>query len=220
MRGASQRGRLLYSAKYLRSRRCCECRRRPASFAPMSRVHPYGALTRYWRRKRMQACVDMLGITPETSVLDVGGTMNVWRLSPVRPRLTLLNRFSRPADLPADVKWVEGDALRLPFQDGQFDVVFSNSVIEHLETEANQRTFAAEVQRVGRKYFVQTPDRRFPVEPHLIAPFIHWLPKSWQRVLYPFMPIRLLMPRAELDRAFAELRLLTAKEMRALFPKA
>jgi len=168
----------------------------------------------------MQACVDMLGITPDTTVLDVGGTLFVWTLSPVMPRLTLLNRFPRPADLPADVKWVEGDALSLPFHDGQFDVVFSNSVIEHLETEANQRTFAAEIQRVGRKYFVQTPDRRFPMEPHLIAPFIHWLPKSWQRVLYPFMPIRFLMPRAELDRAFAELRLLTATDMRALFPRA
>ena len=74
-----------------------------------------------------------------------------------------------------------GDGRALPFRDEAFDVVFSNSVIEHVGDAASQRRFAREVARVGRAYWVQTPNRWFPVEQHLLTPLVHWLPKSWQR---------------------------------------
>jgi hypothetical protein len=78
------------------------------------------------------------------------------------------------------------------------------------------------VQRVARAYYVQTPNRWFPIEPHLMAPFIHYLPRRWQRPLYPLTPWALLNSPdlATLDRQFRELRLLTAAQLRRLFPEA
>ena len=70
-----------------------------------------------------------------------------------------------------------GDAVDMPgISDGAFDVVFSNSVIEHVETYENQRRMAAEIRRVGRRYFVQTPNRHFPLEPHFLVPGFQLLP--------------------------------------------
>lgn len=164
----------------------------------------------------------MVGLGPRTRVLDVGGDLWNWQFLQVRPTLTVVNLFPPPRDLPPDVTWVVGDACDMPFPDGAFDVAFSNSVVEHLGTDENQRRFADEVQRVARAYYVQTPNRWFPIEPHLMAPFIHYLPRQWQRPLYPLTPWALLNSPdlATLDRQFRELRLLTSAQLRRLFPGA
>ena len=188
----------------------------------MDLVHPYGALQRRFRRRRMAEFARMVGLGPRTRILDVGGDLWNWQFLPVRPTLTVVNLFPPPADLPADVTWVVGDACDMPFRDDAFDVAFSNSVVEHLSTAENQRRFADEVQRVARAYYVQTPNRWFPIEPHLMAPFIHYLPRQWQRPLYPLTPWALLNSPdvATLDRQFRELRLLTAAQLHRLFPEA
>jgi hypothetical protein len=87
------------------------------------------------------------GIGSETRILDIGGTPDCWTLLAERPRLTLLNT-PRAADDLAGATWVAGDGRRLPFRDGTFDVVFSNSVIEHVGDAASQQSFAREVARV------------------------------------------------------------------------
>jgi len=106
-------------------------------------------------------------------------------------------------------------------------VVFSNSVIEHVGDLASQRQFAREVARVGRAYWVETPNRWFPVEQHLLTPFIHWLPRRWQRALVPrFNWWRVLVPLPAdrrdfyIDHYLRDVRLLGAGELRALFPEA
>jgi SAM-dependent methyltransferase len=131
----------------------------------------------------MERFIADFGITPQTRVLDVGGTLHNWLLSPVQPRLTLLNmpRASEPA--PEGVDRVAADGCVLPFADGAFDVVYSNSVIEHLTTRERQQQFANEMMRVGKRCYVQTPNRWFPVETHLLTPFVHYLPKRWQAPL-------------------------------------
>ena len=73
-----------------------------------------------------------LRITAATRVLDIGGTPDCWDLLPLRPRVTLLNTPRAKDDLAAAAEWVAGDGRALPFRDGAFDVVFSNSVIEHV----------------------------------------------------------------------------------------
>jgi len=78
---------------------------------------------------------------------------------------------------------VGGDGCVLPFRDKSFDIVFSNSVIEHVGDRERQSSFASEVRRVGRAYWVQTPNYWYPVEPHLLTPIIHWLPCSIQSTL-------------------------------------
>ena len=69
---------------------------------------------------------------------------------------------------------------RLPFDDGEFDLVYSSSVVEHL-APADRAAYAAEIRRVGRAYWVQTPALSFPVEPHALLPFAHWLPPRLRR---------------------------------------
>ena len=130
------------------------------------------------------------------------------------------------------------DGAPLPFADGHFDIVFCSSVIEHVtlpkdrvwkeysgrrfraESAARQRQFAAEIRRVGRQYFVQTPYRHFPIESHSWLPFAAWLPR-W--LLLPVLrlakfawvtdpvPDWHLLDRGELRELFAEAKILEEK---------
>jgi SAM-dependent methyltransferase len=175
----------------------------------------------------MQRFVREFAITPETRVLDVGGTPETWEILAISPRVTLLNTPRTKNELARASWWVAGDGRALPFRDGAFDIVFSNSVIEHVGDAESQRRFAREVARVGRAYWVQTPNRRFPVEQHLLTPLVHWLPKSWQRWIVPRFTVwnALVRPAADrrafyLEHYLNEVRLLTAREVAELFPGA
>jgi hypothetical protein len=166
-------------------------------------------------------------LTPETRVLDIGGTPECWDLLPVRPRLVLLNMPRAKEDLGGAASWVAGDGRSLPFRDGAFDLVFSNSVIEHVGDAASQQRFAAEVARVGRAWWVQTPNRWFPVEQHLLTPVVHWLPRRWQRAIVPRFNLWMYLTGITGDRRsfyidhyLSDVRLLTAAEVGALFPRA
>jgi SAM-dependent methyltransferase len=136
---------------------------------------------RRFRASRMRQFVALFGVTQETRILDVGGTPANWLLAGVRPRVTLLNVPRGQERCEAGFTFVSGNGCQLPFRDQSFEIVFSNSVIEHVGAPAEQRRFAAEVRRVGKRYWVQTPNRRFPVEQHLLTPFVHWLPRNLQR---------------------------------------
>ncbi len=174
----------------------------------------------------MRRFVAELEIGPATRILDIGGTPEYWSLLPFRARVTLLNTPRARAEV-GQGEWVAGDGRALPFRNGAFDVVFSNSVIEHVGDLASQQRFAREVQRVGRGYWVQTPNRWFPVEQHLLTPLVHWLPRPWQRAIVPrFTVWSLLVPatpdrrRFYLEHYLSDVRLLDAAGLRALFPGA
>jgi hypothetical protein len=178
---------------------------------------------RHFRTRRMATFARALSITPTSRVLDVGGTGYNWELCPVRPRVTLLNRYEEPDfPVPRDMTLTVADGCALPFGDQSFDVVYSNSVVEHVGDWTRQQQFAREIQRVGRAYYVQTPAKAFPLEPHLLTPAIHWLPRPIQRRLLPFTAIGLLH-RGDRPIDFAwydDVRLLERREVRALFPEA
>jgi hypothetical protein len=166
-------------------------------------------------------------ISSETRILDIGGTPDCWQLLPVRPRVVLLNTPRAKEDLGGAEGWVAGDGRALPFRDGAFDLVFSNSVIEHVGDRASQQAFAREVARVGRSFWVQTPNRWFPVEQHLFTPLVHWLPRSWQRLLVPrvnlwsrLVPVTDDRRRFYLEHYLSDIRLLGASDLKALFPRA
>ena len=168
-----------------------------------------------------------LRVTEATRVLDIGGTPEYWELLPLRPRVTLLNTPRAKDDLAGAAAWVAGDGRSLPFRDGAFDVVFSNSVIEHVGSYESQHAFAREAMRVGRAYWVQTPYRWFPAEQHLLTPFIHWLPRTWQRAIAPRFNLWQILTRPTEDRRrfyvehyLSEVRLLGVEELRGLFPGA
>ena len=165
-------------------------------------------------------------ISAETRILDVGGSSLIWRFATVQPQLTILN-FPSALDKEghASADYVAGDGRMLPFRDGAFDIVFSNSVIEHVGSHSEQQEFASEVGRVGRRFWIQTPNRHFPVELHMMLPLVHFLPKTWQRhIVSRFTVWQLLVhPSQEertayIDHFLSELNLLTVGELHDLFP--
>src|ERR1700734_2659596 len=181
--------------------------------------HP---LQRRFRARRMALLARTLGINRDTRVLDVGCTIDIWRVAPVMPRLVLLNSQRARYEIGAAEAIVLGDGTSLPFADRSFDLVFSNSVIEHVGSREQQAQFAAEGARLGKQYWVQTPNRYFPIEHHLWTPFVHWLPRSWQvAILKRFSVWKLVTSYDAAQREFYvnhyldSIRLLSASDLRA-----
>ena len=175
----------------------------------------------------MRLFEETFGITKRTRVLDVGGSQLIWEFASVLPAVTFLNLPSALAPADKSRTQVAGDGLFLPFSDRSFDIVFSNSVIEHVGDRKNQLRFADEVRRVGNAYWVQTPNRTFPVEMHLMLPLVHFLPRRVQRFLvYRFTAWeKFTRPTAEeriayLEHCLQELRLLDRRSLENLFPEA
>lgn len=175
------------------------------------------------RKRKLQLFLDELQPTPATTVLDVGadelafgegdgcGTLNFFEeLYPWPGQITALGlqdgagfRLRYP-----DIGYVQGDACALPFEDGAFDIVFSNAVIEHVGGRERQRMLVSEALRVGRRAFLTTPNRLFPLELHTRLPFVHWLPAPAAHRAYE-----------ALGKGFAkEIDLLSPREFASLFP--
>lgn len=177
---------------------------------------------RTFRPKRMRAFYETLGVTSETRIIDIGGTAFNWSLLRIKPRITVVNVVPPPSDLPDHIEWVQGDARALPFPDKHFDIAFSNSVIEHVGDWESQLVFADEVRRVADRHWVQTPNFWFPIEPHYLGPFTHWLsPAVQERFAVRYGSIWGLATRptdARIRDLVAELRLLREDELRRLFP--
>lgn len=180
------------------------------------------------RLKRFAFFRDLLSsLPPPIRILDVGGTENFWLRMGVDQldgvEITLLNRTSSITTHPA-LKSVVGDARDMSdIEDKQFDVVFSNSVIEHVGNFENQRRMAQEVQRVGKRYFVQTPNRYFPIEPHFLVPFFQFFPISVRVFLVRHFNLGWYPKTPERQKALAlveEIKLLNERELREIFPGA
>lgn len=123
-----------------------------------------------------------------------------------------------PHDKP--VREVLGDGCDLPFGENSFELVFSNSVIEHVP---DHEAFAREIMRVGRSYYVQTPNKWFPIEPHFMTPFIHFLPTAWRMKLVRRFSVWGLIAKpskTEYEHAVSSTRLLGLPDMKRLFPGA
>jgi 2-polyprenyl-3-methyl-5-hydroxy-6-metoxy-1,4-benzoquinol methylase len=136
-------------------------------------------------------------------------------------QITLLN-LAHPETGHGDFEMIQGDATDLSrFQDRAFDVVFANSVIEHVGDLSRQQQMADEIRRVGHRYFVQTPNYYFPLEPHFFLPGFQWLPMSWRVALLKNVGLG-WYGRVRDDARARELvettRLLKERELVTLFP--
>jgi SAM-dependent methyltransferase len=186
----------------------------------------FGLISPLFRQKRLAQFEELLKPSPDDIMLDVGGATAMWENSPPSvAQVHILNldpqwiQQEKPSGTP--ILPLVGNALTLPSADSEYDIVFSNSVIEHVGTWENQLKFAEEVRRTGKRLWIQTPAREFFIEPHYLTPFIHWLPKSLQRSLLRYFSVwgwlNRPTPRAVADMV-DEIRLLTHAEMKVLFP--
>ena len=174
----------------------------------------------HFRRRRMKQFFAFLCPAQETRVLDIGGTPQTWISESGEGGqfpVTLINIHDNGRMESDRFTSMMGDATQLPFTDAAFDIAFSNSVIEHVGTWEKQQAFALEARRVARRLWIQTPARSFPIEAHLLAPYIQYLPKSVQHRIVRWTPRGLLTPDV-VHEIVDEVRLLTYKEVKQLFP--
>jgi Methyltransferase domain len=145
------------------------------------------------RRRRLELFMRALSPGPTDSLLDLGVTDTGWRSSnfleagyPWPEQITAVALYPMPTfkALFPSVSVVVADGRELPFERHQFDIGFSNAVIEHVGSRSEQRRFVAELVRTCRRVFISTPNAAFPVDPHTLLPFVHWLPRKYRdRVL-------------------------------------
>ncbi len=185
-----------------------------------------------FRLARFTVFLDLINSIPTMDrplrILDVGGVEAYWsdkRELIARPvEITLINLDGQTGAKPG-FAFMRGNACHMPeFPDNSFDVIHSNSVIEHVGPWSNMMSMAKEVRRIAPRYFVQTPYFWFPIEPHARTPFLHWLPDS--------IKFRLVMARkcgpywskaATVDEAMRTIQdaaLLDRRMFSALFPDA
>lgn len=160
------------------------------------------------------------------NILDLGGTESYWvnmsyhLNADVKIKLVNLEKYN--TSHPNIISEI-GDATNLrEYGDNEYDIVFSNSVIEHLYNFEAQKKMSEEAQRVGKMHFIQTPNKHFFIEAHYILPFFQYLPKKLQ---YPILTKTPLSRGRRWDKIFArqyvdEIRLLSLDEMTSLFPKS
>ena len=178
------------------------------------------------RRRKLALLLELMQPTAETTVLDVGvdevshgesggesgcTTHNFLEEHyPWPARITALGLHDggRFQERYPTIDYVRGDACDLPFADGEFDVVHSNAVIEHVGGRERQEAFVREAVRVGKRVFLTTPNRWFPLEVHTRLPLVHWLPSGPAGRAYDLVG----KPWAK------ENRLLGPDDLRALFP--
>ncbi len=171
-----------------------------------------------WRRDRLRALLRSVQLPESARIVDLGGTVDLWRLIDHDFRVTLVNLpgVSSPVSGTDRFTLVQADCCELGqiFPDFGFDLSFSNATIEHVGDESRQARFAAEVRRLAPAYWVETPSILCPIECHTGIPFFWYLPvsvrdgilKSWND-RYPSWV-----------QWLRETRVLSRERMKQLFP--
>lgn len=182
--------------------------------------------SRGFRRRRMIRFLELFKPQAKEPILDVGGSPELWQGTGYEGPIVFLN-IDPPYEgqsLPPGCTHVRGDGRHLPFGSDEFSIVFSNSVIEHVGDLEDQERFASEIQRVAKRFWVQTPNRMFPLEPHMNFPAFQWLPETAARAVVSRWPFSFYrrdgLIKEEAWEAVQQTRLLTVSEMRRLFPEA
>lgn len=180
------------------------------------------------RLRRFEFFIQLLQRIPRpVNILDVGGTQEFWErmnfIDEPNIRITFLN-LADPHVTRENCRAIQGDATKMPvFSPGEFDVVFSNSVIEHVGGHEAQAKMALEIQRVGKRYFIQTPNYFFPIEPHFLFPGFQWLPLPIRILLVRYFDLGWFNKTLDKNKALAiaeSVHLLRKNELVSLFPGA
>lgn len=178
-----------------------------------------GPLHGFYRAQKLECFFRELHPLPQDTLLDVGGGIGIVGEFKIlyqyfaSVQIVNLDSATSTSDEFGHVKLAIADGCALPYPDQAFDWVFSNAVIEHVGGAARQKQFASEIRRVARKgYFVATPNRTFPVDPHTLLPFYQFLSPRLQSRVCRFAPGYL--------REYEPIDLLSARDLKNLFPGA
>jgi hypothetical protein len=182
------------------------------------------------RRQRFDILLGMIQALPRpVKILDIGGSQSYWEMMVMADALnqdlqiTLLNTALQPVTF-SNFTVVVGDGRAMPeFSDRQFDIVFSNSTIEHVGDLTDQKQMADEVRRVGKKYYIQTPNLFFPIEPHFVFPLFQFLPIATRAWLIQHFNLGWYNKISDYQKALSEvksIRLLRKTEFKQFFPDA
>ena len=175
------------------------------------------------RRKRWGLFRQRFPDIEKMRVLDLGGTVKHWETSPIRPKSVVVVNLLPES---SDIDWitaVQGDACEPPplVREAEFDLVYSNSLIEHLGGHARRCHFASVVHAIASHHWVQTPYRYFPIEPHWLFPGLQFLPqraRAWAIRRWPLSPA---WPNPEQAlRDVLEVELVSKTEMKYYFPSS
>ena len=178
------------------------------------------------RKERFKLFEEFASRFNNPKILDVGGTQSFWskaNFSKEKESHIVLSNLEPTETTSANFISHVGDATNMKeFEDNSFDIIFSNSVIEHVGDFGKQKDMADEIRRLGKAYFVQTPNKYFPIEPHFLFPFFQFLPKLFK--IFLIMHFRLGWFKKEPNKQKASklsssIRLLSKKELRLLFPE-
>jgi hypothetical protein len=179
-------------------------------------------------RKRARRWEWFLQAFPEVesmSVIDLGGTAEAWLRAPVRPAsLHVVNLEIQSGTAPSWIRTDQADACDLPSHIGNasYDLVYSNSVIEHVGGHVQRMRFAEAVHRLADRHWVQTPYRYFPIEPHWLFPGFQFLPLNVRAQLSQRWPLVHTPSRTRDEglRAAMGVELLSRAEMTFYFPRS
>ena len=183
-----------------------------------------GARARRWR---WEVFTELFPDVAQMRVLDLGGTVDSWSRAPVRPAHVTVVNLTEPGETDDD--WlipVYGDActasavLAAAGLPTRYDLVFSNSLIEHVGGHAARLALAREVRAAAPYYWVQTPYRYFPLEPHWLFPFMQFLPvraRTGIALRWPLQHTR-AASRAEAEESVQWTELIGITELAGYFP--
>jgi len=178
-----------------------------------------------FREKRFSFFLEKINkMQKPITILDIGGKINFWEnrdlAGNLNYKITIVNIEKEKSNYQ-NINFEIGNATNLSqFANKSFDIVHSNSVIEHLYNFNNQSKMASEIIRVGQKHIVQTPNKYFFLEPHYLIPFFQFFP---DKLKYLTLTKTKLSRLKKWNKKFAkqyikEIRLLSLKEMKILFP--
>ena len=182
------------------------------------------------RSKYIKEIIDqILSEKEECNILDIGGTEQYWNIlieymSDKNISIDISNISGNEAENKSRFRFIAGDARNMSeFADNSYDFVHSNSVIEHVGDWSAMKQMAANVKRLARRYYVQTPNFWFPYEPHFRSPFYHWLPEQLRFRLLMHMTLGFRGKQDTIDGAMEQVQsvqLLDRRQFSALFDDA
>ena len=180
------------------------------------------------RKKRFILFNNLIStVSKPCRILDVGGRQIFWELMDFNlsseVEIDLYNIENIEVSLP-NLKHIVGDVRDMKrFRDNEYDIVFSNSLIEHVGDFESQKRVAKEIRRIGKRYFVQTPNLYFPIEPHFVFPFFQYFSPELRVFFIRTFNVGVknkISDKKEAIQAANRIRLLSERELKELFPKA